>query len=263
MSNIQVITHSAFAGKRWQPFADYRHAAKVSAVPLSLAELPRATMTLPIALMRRAGRVFPAAVLGLSPKRNLFVAADGRWIAGYVPAAFRAYPFQLVRGKDKQVHLAVDVDSGLVSDGPGGEAFFAEDGQPAKRLQSFLKVLAKAEQDRQRTAAICALLEKHGLLADWPIALKTPGGERKVQGLLRIDEKALHALPGDALIELRQAGALNVVYCQLLSMQHLPLLGKLAARQAKAGQVNSEPAPQGSMLDALSSGGTLDLSGVR
>ena len=138
MSNIQVITHSAFAGKRWQPFADYRHAAKVSAVPLSLAELPRATMTLPIALMRRAGRVFPAALLGLTPKRNLFVAADGRWIAGYVPAALRTYPFQLVGGKDKQVYLAVDVDSGLVSDGPAGEPFFAEDGQPVKRLQSFL-----------------------------------------------------------------------------------------------------------------------------
>lgn len=61
-----------------------------------------------------------------------------------------------------------------------------------------------------------------------------------LQGLFRIDEAAFNALPLEALDALRAAGALPVIYCQLLSMQHLPVLGQLA--QIRAAQ--NAPLPQ-------------------
>ena len=52
--------------------------------------------------------------------------------------------------------------------------------------------------------------------------------------MFQIDEAALNALPDEAFLELRRAGALLIAYGQLLSMQHLPLLGQLADAHAKA-----------------------------
>jgi len=61
-----------------------------------------------------------------------------------------------------------------------------------------------------------------------------PPLERRVHGLHSIAEAKLKALGAEALHRLHQAGALPLIYCQLLSMQHLPLLGKLAQAHAKA-----------------------------
>ncbi len=58
--------------------------------------------------------------------------------------------------------------------------------------------------------------------------------ERQVQGLHRVSEIKFNALGAEALHRLHQAGALPLINCQQLSMQHLPLLGKLAQAHAKA-----------------------------
>ena len=57
-------------------------------------------------------------------------------------------------------------------------------------------------------------------------------GGQKVEGLFRIDEAALNGLDADALIEVRNAGGLTMAYCQLLSMQHMSILGTLAQTHA-------------------------------
>ncbi len=77
-------------------------------------------------------------------------------------------------------------------------------------------------------------MHKHQLIQPWPIKLQTTAGEQAVEGLFRIDEAALNQLPAEALIELRNTGALLCAYCQLLSMQHLQTLGQLAAARAQA-----------------------------
>ena len=96
---------------------------------------------------------------------------------------------------------------------------------------------------------MCALLAQEGLIEPWPITLKSDqadkgdqaeqGGqgeqtEQTLQGLYRVSEAKFNALGAEALHRLHQAGALPLIYCQLLSMQHLPLLGKLADIHAKA-----------------------------
>ena len=58
--------------------------------------------------------------------------------------------------------------------------------------------------------------------------------EQQVEGLFRIDEAALNALPADALAEVRDANALALAYCQLLSQQRLQALGKLAHERNEA-----------------------------
>jgi len=256
MSNFVPIAREQHAARRWQRRATYAFAAKEAVSSLVLAELPRAVMSLPIAFIQQDADFFPVAVLGLQPGESLFVAPDGRWIGGYIPALLRGYPFRLARtAEDRQV-LCIDADSSLITDGPEGEAFFSEAGEPAPAVTEILNFLTRIEQNRVQTVNACRVLSKHQLIRPWAITLDTAAGKQELKGLFQIDEAALNALSDDAFLELSRASALLLSYCQLLSMQHLPILGKLAEAQAKAV---SPPAPAKADLDLefLNRDGTL------
>ena len=267
MPNLHVISRERHAALRWKRYSNYTFAAADSVVPLVAAELPKALMSLPIAFIEQGEAYVPAAVLGLQPGNNVFVTADWRWVGQYIPSAFRSYPFRLAQTEDGQQVLCVDEDSGLVSEQPAGELFFADDGQPTQAVLDVLGFLTQIERSRVATAAACAALKKHGLIRPWAITLKTENGEQQITGLFQVDEAALNLLPGDALLELRQAGALPIAYCQLLSMQHLPLLGQLIEAQTKASAqalALSQLAPNGELdLEFFNNGGTINFSGLR
>ena len=270
MPNFQAISRERHATLRWKRYTNYTFAAADSVVGLVAAELPKAAMSLPIAFIEQGGAYVPAAVLGLQPGNNVFVAADWHWVGRYIPAAFRSHPFRLANTEDGQQVLCVDEDSGLLGDDPAGELFFAEDGQPAQAIQDILGFLTQIEQNRAVTAAACAVLQKHALIRPWVITLKTDTGEQQITGLFQIDEAALNQLPGDALLEVRQAGALPIAYCQLLSMQHLPVLGQLTEAQNKAAaaaapeQALQQLAPNGELeIEFFNKGGTINFSGLR
>ena len=267
MPNYHPVTRERHAALRWRRFSNYTFAAADTVAVLVAAELPRAAMALPIAFIEQGGAYVPAAVLGLQAGNNAFVAADWRWVGQYVPALFRAHPFRLAQTEDGQCVLCVDEDSGLIGDWPAGEVFFGEDGEAAPALRDIFAFLTMLERSRAATLAACAVLHKHALIAPWPIAIKTDNGERQIGGLFRIDEAALNALPAEALYDIREAGALPVAYCQLLSMQHVPLLGQLIDAQNKASAralALHQLAPNGELdLEFFNKGGTIDFSNLR
>lgn len=238
-------------------------------MPLTLAELPKAIQSVPIGLIEQAGGGFlPVALLSLQPNKNLFVTADGRWIQAYIPASCRAYPFILAKTKDGQQVLCIDEDSGLVVDGTDGEAFFQEDGQVAPTLQEVLNFLHQTEQSRNATAAACALLKQYDLISPWPITVKADGEDKMISGIFQINEAALNKLSADELAKIRDSGALVLAYCQMLSMQHLPVLGQLADAHAKAAAQAAATATsvtkKGEMnLEFLKKNTSIDFSGFR
>jgi len=236
MRNYQALAFSTHAHLRWKRYSNYRFAANEAVAPLTQAELHRACIAMPIALLEQGGQFGPVAVLGLQKGQNLFVAPDGRWIGSYTPASYRGHPFTLGNHTSGEQILCVDADSGLV--GPEGkdfeELFFDEQGQPSQAVKAVLQFLEQVQANRVLTQRLCALLAQEGLIEPWPVTLKDGEHERQVQGLHRIAEVKLKALGAEALQRLHQAGALPLIYCQLLSMQHLPVLGKLAQAHAKA-----------------------------
>lgn len=256
MPTFHAIAQSTHADKRWKRYTSYAFAAKEALTPLVAQELPRAVLHLPIAFVRQDEQFMPVAMLGIQPGQNLFVAPDGRWLCGYTPAAYRAHPFALANLPDGQQVLAFDADSGLLTEAEG-EAFYDSEGRPAQAVQDILAFLTQVQANRAQTLHTCKALAEHSLIQPWPIAVQTEAGERQVDGLYRIDEAALNALPAESLKALQQAGALPMVYCQLLSMQHLPLLGQLAQAHRKAAQP-LPVAPNGELdLSFLSNNGTL------
>lgn len=267
MPNYQLVTKNNHGSKRWLRFTSYAHAEREALMPLSVLELPRAAMNLPICLIRQGESFALTAVMNLQPGKNLLVAPNGQWAGGYVPAACRSYPFSLGKTQEGQPVLCIDEDAGLVTDGPQGEAFFDENGEPAKAVLDVMTFLTQLEQGRQSAAQACAVLAKHGLIQPWPIVVQNAAGEQQnIEGLFRIDEAALNQLSAEALLEVRNAGGLSIAYCQLLSMQHLPILSKLADIHAKAAAAQvaaSAATPVGEInLDFLNKGETINLGGL-
>ena len=256
MPTFHAIAQSTHAHKRWMRYTSYAFAAHDALAPLVVQELPRAALHLPIAFVHQDEQFTPVAVLGIQPGQNLFVAPDGRWLGGYPPAAYRAHPFALANLPDGQQVLAFDADSGLLTEAEG-EAFYDSEGRPAQAVQEILGFLTRVQASRAQTQRICKALAEQQLLQPWPITVQAQAGERRVDGLYRIDETALNALAAESLKALQQAGALPMVYAQLLSMQHLPLLGQLAQARHKAAQP-LPTAPDGELdLSFLGNNGTI------
>lgn len=232
MAQYQPVSRQAFAGKCWQRSSSYQFAAGQRFCPVLLTEVSRAMMFLPLAFVASGEQFVPVVLQALQGEGNAVVAPDGRWLLPYVPAYYRAHPFRALRAENDEFVLCFDMESQLLAD--SGEAFFQEDGSPAPALTQISNFLQQCEADRQRTAVLTGQLQQLGLIAPWPIKLQDGDTQRDLQGYYRIDETALNALSGEAFLQLRQSGALVMVYSQLLSMQHLSHLAELERAQAQA-----------------------------
>jgi len=263
MSEMRPVTRDRHGSQRCLRFTNYDFARQDAVAPLVSHEMRRAVIFLPTAFVQRQERYVLVAVQGLASRRNLLVSADGHWLGGYIPAAYRAYPFALADMEDGRRVLCVNESSGLLTqDTSQGEPFFDDDGTLAKPVAEIMEFLSQLRAAQAETERACAALKEHALLRPWQIQLKAGAGEpRKVQGLFCIDEAALNALPATGLAALRDAGALKMAYAQLLSMQHLPMLGKLAQgtgqSQPQAAQ-GLRVTPEGDLdLEFLNKGGTI------
>lgn len=248
MPHYIPLTKTEHASKGWRKAESLAFASEQSAVPVLLDELPHLIPTMPLAFLQRttddgSSRYELVALLSVTPKLNLFVAPNGRWLGGYIPAEFRGYPFRLLRNpsSDQRV-LCFDRDSGLLSEQPeaDGEAFFDTEDQLSPAMQQVLSFLKQCEHSRQLSQNAVDALTQHGLITPWPIKLNTGEADPStVKGLFRIDEAALRNLSGEALKTLSDTNALTLAYAQLLSQHRLNGLSKLYDLHARAKQAEA------------------------
>jgi hypothetical protein len=252
---LRALSPDAYAGRRWKKPSAYTFAAADRTTPVVLKELAPAALAMPLAFLKgQTTSYVMVAVMGFDEGKNLFVADNGRWLGGYIPASYRTHPFHHVKTDGKYL-VAVDEDSGLISD-TEGEPFF-EDGKLSKAVDNVAKFLEHVVTSREASLRICDLLDKHGLMQPWPLKVNTPEGERELSGLYCVNEAKLRELSSEAFDELRQAGALPLIYCQLLSMQNMVRLGQLGALRK---QVAEKAAEKQRAASAKSSPNELDLS---
>jgi hypothetical protein len=231
MPRYDLITKTGFAAQGWRRYDSYAFAATDAVAPLVVQELAKCCMSLPIAFLQQNDVFVPHAVQGLEPGRNLFV-VNGTWVAPYTPAVYRGYPFALAKGEDDQLHLCVDMDSGLVG-ADGDQPFFDDAGEATKPVKDALNFLQQIHNNRAVTGRVCAALQAEDLFQPWPLKVQGPEVERNIEGLFRIDEARLNSLEPDALARVQKAGGLPVAYCQLLSMSNIQTLGLIQRKLAE------------------------------
>lgn len=244
MTQWVAINKATHAHKGWRRYGNYRFARTTLTAALVASECPKAASTLPIAFRKETAGYSPIALLGLEQDRCLLVDEHGKWLASYVPAVLRSHPFTTANDAAGKPVLCIDEGSGLLADAgeEGVEPFFDAQGNVSKAVNEILHFHQQLHAAAQQTAALCGLLEKHGLLEPWALEVQCQSGVRRVEGLYRVSEVKLNQLEDAAFLDLRRSGALVLVYAHLLSLQLVPMLAKLAdARSAREQQKAAEP----------------------
>lgn len=247
MPELTAISRDRHAARRWHRIPHYRFAAGEVVVPVVLEELPRAALCLPLALIRQGSGYQLVAVTGLRPGQNAFVTPEGKWLAPYVPAVLRGYPFRLAQTEDQRLMLCVDEGSGLVDTGPGGEAFFTEGGEVAPAVTEILEFLQQVEHNRGLTQQAIRVLAERELIQPWPLTLEA----QAIEGLYQVDLSRFDSLDGQALETLQRSGALRLAHSQWLSMQHAPMLGQLVQARQQADAAMKTTAADTLNLDGI------------
>ncbi|MES2682503.1 MAG: SapC family protein [Pseudomonadota bacterium] len=225
------------------PPASQAWCAKLNSVHLNAAEFASAAADYPIAFSRDedSGEFMPMAVLGLRQAENLFVDDEGRWLPrSYVPAFVRRHPFCIAEIPDREGRAPqrlVCFEQDALK--PGGEPLFTAQGQATPTWDNIQRLLEAIEASRQQTRVLCKRLEALGLFTPFEaLALPRAGKRMRLQGLFRVDEEKMNAIPGKDLRVMLRKGELKATYAHLISLENFAKLMELAVardQQSKPG----------------------------
>ena len=234
-----ALDSQAHRSLRLQARQPYHFAAQQALVPVMAGEIAQVAREYAVVFSDVTGSL-PLALLGTRRGQNAYVRPSGHWVARYVPAHVRRYPFVLAEqapsdapsGASTSRMVMVDADAPhLVSE--GGLALFESDGSPSAVLQQVQQVLVALERDSEHSLQLVRQIEDAGLLVERVLQVAQRTGQPLgLQGLRVVDEARLAALASADLQALQQSGALRLVYAHLLSMSNLldgPLVDGVAA----------------------------------
>ncbi len=224
---------------------NYSFCRHINSAPLTVVEFPFAANDYAIVFAQNGDSVMPVVILGARKEENLFVADDGRWLAGYVPAFVRRYPFVFATNDDgKTFTLCVDEACQGVNYLGKGQALFDPEGKPTPYVDNVLQFLQEYRLQFQRTQAFSAKVQGLGLLEPMQAQFALASGEKmSLTGFMVIDRNKLKALGGEQLAALAQADELDLIYLHLHSMRNfVAVKDKLVASAASVA--GNAAAPQ-------------------
>lgn len=198
---------------------------------LSFAEFVVAARDYPIVFAAAGeGNVgyVPVIVLGLADRSNLFVNAGGDWDpACYLPAYVRRYPFCISKvydaeGKPGSERIVCVAKTYL---DPGGVALFDAEGKPGAQWQVIERLLTEYESDLDRTAEMCAALQRLDIFIPFSMEVTENGRKAtRLKDMFRVDEAKLSELKPAAHKALVTKGFMGRIYAHLHSLENFSRL---------------------------------------
>lgn len=219
------ITKEEFINKRWLKHKSFEFAKRRGFVQVSAMELPKAALSYPIGFLKQNEEFLAVALMGIEPTRNLYIDKKGNFLANYIPALIRISPFTLASSNANERIICVDE---TIVYGQEGEPFFEPDGTLSESLQKIRDFLSALDANLSATQKALSALSAANLIKPWDILIPTKSGTKRIEGLYCTDEAGLNTIDKDTLVALRDVGALTIAYCQLISMQNIEILAKLA-----------------------------------
>jgi hypothetical protein len=224
--------------------SDYAFARNVNSVPLMAVEFPHAAPEYAIVFAGAKDEVMPAVILGVRGNENLYLGAQAKWSAKYIPAFVRRYPFVFSTADDgKTFMLCVDEAFAGFNRGGRGQRLFAEDGKPTPYVDNVLKFLQEYQAQFMRTRAFCRKVKELGLLEPMHAQIAMGSGEQlSLGGFWAVNRAKLKALPGEKLAELAKTDELELLYLHIQSMRNFNVL-KDRLVVVEGGKAEPAPVP--------------------
>ncbi|MBK1736130.1 hypothetical protein CKO15_12785 [Halorhodospira abdelmalekii] len=224
MSQWQALNPKSHQDLGWLPYADYTFAAADTFAPVVVEELPQLLAYYPLCFIQQEAGYQFVALQSLTPKCNVYVSFEGKWLAPYVPAFYRSYPFRFYpnpQAAEKQVLCFDAAYPGItpLSDNSEARPFFNDQGEPAQHLTHVIEFLQKVNKNRLLTQRLVDQLQQAQLIEPWSIQIQSNGAP--ISGLYRISEAALKESAPETVNDLLQSGALGLAYGQLYSQARL------------------------------------------
>jgi hypothetical protein len=213
------------------PIDNYNHTRDTNSVYIAAIEFPKAAKEYPIVFAKAAGdEIFPVVLLGLKDKENLFLDKKGEWLANYIPAYVRRYPFILASGANQgDNEFAVCIDDGYegFNTKKKGIKLFEDDGKESELLQNALKFLKEYQNHIRFTRSFCKSLDELGLLEPMQAKAEFKDGKTMaLRGFMGISRDKLKALDPARLAEMVKENYMDLVYAHLNSLDNMQNLIK-------------------------------------
>ncbi|SER21518.1 SapC protein [Amphritea atlantica] len=201
---------------------DYRFAGSANIIPVGISEFGQLLSHYPIVFIKADSGYTPVAVVGTEAGHNQFVNDEGEWLAPYLPAYVRRYPFTVASVSEQSQNLTICIDEtypGCNREGRGN-ALFNEDKSQSGYLQTISQFLQQFELDFRRNRIFTEKLVELDLLESTEATFTAQGEEkgRKLDGFFVVNRERLKQLDPSALQELNKTGALELIYLHLASL---------------------------------------------
>ena len=226
----EVLNKEAHGKLTYTAQNKYAFARSQTTAPLLSEEIAEAGAYYPI-VFATDGSARPLALLGLT-EQNLYLDADNRWTAAYIPAFIRRYPFVFGQGTDNtdKLYLAIDITAPHFAG--QGEALFTPEGEPAAVATSAMNFLTNYQTSSLRTEAAHKPLFDAGVIVAKNLTQQMGDQTHLIGGFSVVEQDKLNALPNETLAQWARSGLLATVYTHWASLRHLQKLVVAASRPA-------------------------------
>ena len=242
---VTPVNKDTHAQTRVKEITSFDFASKFHIAYITLQEFTRAASIYPIVFVEEKAKdeFRPVVMLGLVPGSNVFVDADGKWQASYIPAVIRRYPFTLAPGEaDGQFIVCIDGDSSLVSETEGA-ALFDATGSPTQVIDNVKRYLSELQQMEVSTHGFCAFMAKHNMFTPLNLRVRESAGVKEIAGCYGLNEERLNNLSNELFLEIRTQHYLPAIYAHLMSLVQTERLVQLREGLSPAGNTIPEKPP--------------------
>lgn len=207
----------------------FGYAREFHIASLMVHEFARAASVYPIVFIedKTKDEFRPVVLLGLNEGENLFVGADGKWQASYVPAIIRRYPFALAKlNDDGQYTVCIDEESETVSR-KEGKPLFDDKGEPTDVIDNVKRYLGELQQMEAFTQEFCKYLAQQNLFTPLNMRVRQDNQVKNITGCYVLNEERLNSLSDTAILDVRTRRYLAPIYAHLTSLAQIERLSLL------------------------------------
>ena len=216
---------------------NYSFAKNTNSVPVMAAEFPKAASDNAIVFTGDKNLIMPVLIMGIRDKESLYINARGKWLARYVPAFLRRYPFVFSSAdRGKSFTLCIDEEFEGCNQQGRGERLFDDDGTQTLYLKNVLEFLKEYQAHYRRTEAFSKKLLELDVLEPMTAQFTGPDGSKSnLTGFMAVNRDKLKKLDGEQLARLAATDELELIYIHLQSLQNLTsMLGRFAGEDSQA-----------------------------
>ena len=210
-----------------EPVTSYKHTKDTNSVYIAAIEFLKASKEYPIVFGQSQDEsIFPVVLLGLKKNQNLYLGKKGEWLADYIPAYVRRYPFILATNAGDGNTFAVCIDESY----PGfnkekkGQPLFNDKEEETALMKQSVEFLKEYQNHIQLTSLFCSKIKELGLIEPMQANIEKAGKKQILSGFMCINRARLQSLEPDKQSELMKSDQLELIYAHLSSLTNLEKL---------------------------------------